>query len=112
MKKAVLEFALLAAGAAGVAFDEFGRWLSPWGWQRESLSPLLLSMRDEGLARLEVGPNGEILRVRLTVEGERAFSADAKRRSASRAGALRILSPGAPIPAPRAASVSPALQES
>lgn len=71
MKDRVLGFALRAAGSAGVAFKEFGRWLSPWGWRRDDLSPLLREMREDGLTELTEDPTGEILTVRLTERGER-----------------------------------------
>lgn len=73
MKDRVLGFALRAAGAssAGVAFKEFARWLSPWGWSRRDLSPVLRDMREEGLTE---DTSGEILEVRLTDRGEREMA--------------------------------------
>ncbi len=70
MKDRVFSFALRAAGATGVAFKEFARWLSPWGWRRRDLSPVLRAMREEGLTELSEDPTGEILEVRLTELGE------------------------------------------
>lgn len=75
MRDRVLSFALRAAGSAGIAFKEFGRWLSPWGWSRKDLSPLLREMREEGLTELTEDPEGEILAVRLTDRGEREMAA-------------------------------------
>lgn len=74
LKEKVLGFALRAAGSAGVAFKEFSRWLSPFGWTRRDLSPVLREMREEGLAELTEDPDGEILDVRLTERGEREMA--------------------------------------
>lgn len=74
MRDKVLGFALRAAGSAGVAFKEFARWLSPWGWSRRDLSPVLREMREEGLTELTEDPAGEILEVRLTDRGERELA--------------------------------------
>lgn len=74
MKDSILGFALRAAGATGVAFKEFARWLSPWGWSRKDLSPVLRDMREEGLTELIEDPAGEILEVRLTDRGEREMA--------------------------------------
>lgn len=70
MKDKVLGFALRAAGSAGIAFKEFARWLSPWGWSRRDLSPVLREMHEEGLTELTEDASGEILEVRLTELGE------------------------------------------
>ena len=69
-----------AAGGTGVAFKELARWLSPWGWNRRDLSPVLRDMREEGLAELTEDPSGEILEVRLTDRGERALAGTAAER--------------------------------
>lgn len=74
LKERVLGFALRAAGSAGVAFKEFVRWLSPFGWTRRDLSPVLRGMREEGLTELTEDPDGEILDVRLTERGEREMA--------------------------------------
>lgn len=74
MKDIILGFALRSAGATGVAFKEFARWLSPWGWSRKDLSPVLRDMREEGLTELIEDPAGEILEVRLTDRGEREMA--------------------------------------
>ena len=74
MRDKALGFALRAAGATGVAFKEFARWLSPWGWTRRDLSPVLRDMREEGLTELTEDPSGEILEVRLTDRGEREMA--------------------------------------
>ena len=74
MRDKVLGFALRAAGRTGVAFKEFARWLSPWGWSRRDLSPVLRDMREEGLTELTEDPTGEILEVRLTDRGEREMA--------------------------------------
>ncbi len=74
MKDRVLRFALRAAGETGVAFKEFARWLSPWGWSRRDLSPVLRDMREEGLTELTEDPADEILEVRLTDRGEREMA--------------------------------------
>lgn len=75
MRDRVLGFALRAAGATGVAFKEFARWLSPWGWSRRDLSPVLRDMREEGLTELTEDREGEIVEVRLTDRGERELAA-------------------------------------
>lgn len=80
VKEKVLGFALRAAGSAGVAFKEFARWLSPWGWSRKDLSPVLREMREEGLAELTENPEGEIVEVRLTDRGEREMASAASDR--------------------------------
>lgn len=82
MKDRVLGFALRAAGtsSAGVAFREFARWLSPWGWSRRDLSPVLRGMREEGLTDLTESSEGEILEVRLTDRGEREMASLSVRR--------------------------------
>lgn len=77
MKDRVLGFALRAAGSAGVAFKEFARWLSPFGWSRRDLSPVLREMREEGLTELTEDRSGEILEVRLTDRGEREMASAA-----------------------------------
>ena len=74
MRDRALGFALRAAGATGVAFKEFARWLSPWGWTRRDLSPVLRDMREEGLTELTEDPSGEILEVRVTERGEREMA--------------------------------------
>ena len=80
MRDKVLGFALRAAGATGVAFKEFVRWLSPWGWSRKDLSPVLRDMREEGLTELVEDPSGEILEVRLTDRGEREMAGTSAER--------------------------------
>lgn len=79
MKDRILSFALRSAGSAGVAFKDFARWLSPWGWSRRALSPVLRDMREEGLTELTEDPEGEILEVRLTDLGERKLASQAVR---------------------------------
>lgn len=79
MKTGVLSFALRAAGATGVAFQEFARWMSPWGWSRRDLSPVLRQLREEGLTELTEGPDGEILALRLTRKGQRQLAAQTGR---------------------------------
>ncbi len=79
MKDRVLRFALRAA-AMGIAFKEFARWLSPWGWSRRELSPVLRDMREEGLTELTEDPTGEILEVRLTDRGEREMASSSVNR--------------------------------
>ena len=79
MKTRILSFALRAAGATGVAFQEFARWMSPWGWSRRDLSPVLRDMREEGLTELNENPDGEIIAMRLTREGEREMASRATR---------------------------------
>ncbi len=74
MKDRVLGFALRAASSAGVAFKEFARWLSPFGWSRQDLPPVLRDLREEGLTELTEDPAGEILEVRLTESGERQMA--------------------------------------
>ena len=74
MRDRVLGFALRAAGATGVAFKELARWLSPWGWSRKDLSPVLRDLKEEGLAELVEDPDGEIVSVRLTDRGERELA--------------------------------------
>lgn len=80
MRDKVLRFALRAAGSTGVAFKEFVRWLSPCGWSRRGLSPVLREMRAEGLTELTEDPTGEILAVRLTDLGKREMSSAASDR--------------------------------
>ena len=81
MKDRVLSFALRAAGSRrAVAFKEFVRWLSPWGWSRKDLSPVLREMREDGLTELTEDPEGEILAVRLTDRGEREMASTASER--------------------------------
>ena len=80
MKDTILGFALRAAGATGVAFKELARWLSPWGWSRRDLSPVLREMREEGLAELTEDPEGEIVEVRLTDRGEKELASTAAER--------------------------------
>ena len=63
-----------AAGATGVAFKELARWLSPWGWSRKELSPVLRDLKEEGLAELVEDTEGEIVTVRLTDRGERELA--------------------------------------
>lgn len=70
----VLRFALRAVGSAGVAFGEFVRWLSPWGWRGRDLAPILRDMSEEGLTVLTEDPAGGILEVRLTERGERELA--------------------------------------
>lgn len=77
MKDAALRFALRAAGATGVAFDQLRRWLSPWGWGREDLAGVLRALREAGLAVLEEGADGVIVAVSLTPDGEREMAATA-----------------------------------
>lgn len=79
MKIRVLSFALRAAGATGVAFQDFARWMSPWGWSRKDLSPVLRDLEEEGLTELTEDPDGEILALRLTQRGERELAARAGR---------------------------------
>ena len=74
MKTGVLSFALRAAGATGVAFQESAPWMSPWGWSRRDLSPVLRELREEGLTELTEEPDGEILALRLTQRGEREMA--------------------------------------
>ena len=74
MRDKALGFALRAAGATGIAFKEFARWLSPWGWTRRDLSPVLRDMREEGLTALTADPSGEILEVRITDRGARQMA--------------------------------------
>lgn len=80
MKDRVLGFALRAAGSAGIAFKEFARWLSPFGWSRRDLSRLLREMREDGLTELIEDASGEILEVRLTDVGEREMASTAAER--------------------------------
>ena len=91
MKTRVLSFALRAAGATGVAFQEFARWMSPWGWSRKDLSPVLdvelddprvpvlRDLEEEGLTELTEDPHGEIVALRLTQRGERELAGRAVR---------------------------------
>jgi hypothetical protein len=79
LKTGALSFALRAAGATGVAFQEFARWMSPWGWSRRDLSPVLRELREEGLTELTEDPDGEILALRLTQKGERELAAQTSR---------------------------------
>jgi DNA-binding PadR family transcriptional regulator len=79
LKTRVLSFALRATGATGVAFQEFARWMSPWGWSRKDLSPVLRDLEEEGLTELTEDPDGEILALRLTRRGERQLAARAGR---------------------------------
>jgi hypothetical protein len=74
VNSSVLRFALKAVGSAGVAFKEFARWLSPWGWRGRDLASILRDMREEGLTELTEDPDGEILAVRLTERGERELA--------------------------------------
>lgn len=74
MRDRILGFALRAAGATGVAFKELARWLSPWGWSRKDLSPVLRDLSEEGMAELVEDPEGEIVSVRLTDRGERELA--------------------------------------
>jgi hypothetical protein len=74
LKTGILSFALRAAGATGVAFQEFARWMSPWGWSRRELSPVLRELREEGLTELTEDTYGEILALRLTQRGEREMA--------------------------------------
>lgn len=78
MKTGVLSFGLRAVGATGVAFQEFARWMSPWGWSRRDLSPVLRELR-EGLTELTEDPDGEILTLRLTQKGERKLATQTSR---------------------------------
>ncbi len=78
MKTRVLRFALRAVGATGVAFQEFAWWMSPWGWSRRDLSPVLRELR-EGLTELTEDPDGEILTLRLTQKGERKLATQTSR---------------------------------
>lgn len=50
------------------------RWLSPWGWSRRDLTPLLRDMSEDGLTELTEDPSGEILEVSLTDLGEREMT--------------------------------------
>jgi len=79
LKTRVLSFALRAAGATGVAFQEFARWMSPWGWSRKDLSPVLRDLEEEGLTELTEDPDGEIVALRLTQRGERELAGRAVR---------------------------------
>jgi DNA-binding PadR family transcriptional regulator len=79
LRTRVLSFALRAAGATGVAFQEFARWMSPWGWSRKDLSPVLRDLEEEGLTELTEDPEGEILALRLTQRGERELAGRAGR---------------------------------
>ena len=79
MKTRVLSFALRAAGATGVAFQDFARWMSPWGWSRKDLSPVLRDLEEEGLTELTEDPEGEIVALRLTQRGERELAGRAVR---------------------------------
>ncbi len=79
LKEKVLGFALRAAGATGVAFKEFARWLSPFGWSRRDLPTVLRELREEGLTELAEDASGEILEVRLTDLGEREMASQAFR---------------------------------
>ncbi len=74
LKIRALSFALRAAGATGVAFQEFARWMSPWGWSRRDLTPVLRELGEEGLTELTEDPDGEILALRLTQKGEREMA--------------------------------------
>jgi DNA-binding PadR family transcriptional regulator len=79
LRTRVLSFALRAAGATGVAFQEFARWMSPWGWSRKDLSPVLRDLEEEGLTELTEDREGEILALRLTQRGERELAGRAGR---------------------------------
>ena len=79
MKTRVLRFALRAVGATGVAFQEFARWMSPWGWSRRDLSPVLRELREEGLTELTENSDGDILPLRLTQNVERELAAQTSR---------------------------------
>ena len=79
MRTRVLSFALRAAGATGVAFKDFARWMSPWGWSRRDLTPVLRDLEKEGLTELTEDPDGEILALRLTRRGERELASRATR---------------------------------
>jgi hypothetical protein len=73
-RQAVLEFALRAAGTAGVAFEEFARWLSPWGYPRDELEATLLDEARRGTVELIRGPKGIRLSLGLTSLGERLLN--------------------------------------
>jgi hypothetical protein len=73
LRESAFRFALRAAGAAGVAYEEFRSWLSPWGWTREDLEPLLRAESLAGTVELTEGPLG-IVRLRLTPTSERLFA--------------------------------------
>jgi hypothetical protein len=79
MKTGALGFALRAAGATVVAFQEFARWMSPWGWSRRDLSPVLRGLREEDLTELTEDLDGKILALRLTQRGQRALAAQSSR---------------------------------
>jgi hypothetical protein len=53
--------------------------MSPWGWSRRDLSPVLRTLREEGLTELAEDPDGEILALRLTRKGERELAAQTGR---------------------------------
>jgi hypothetical protein len=53
--------------------------MSPWGWSRKDLSPVLRDLKEEGLTELTEDPDGEILALRLTRRGEREMAARAGR---------------------------------
>jgi DNA-binding PadR family transcriptional regulator len=53
--------------------------MSPWGWSRRDLSPVLRELRKEGLTELTEDPDGEILTLRLTQKGERELAAQTSR---------------------------------
>jgi hypothetical protein len=74
LRESAFRFALLAAGVAGVAYEEFRYWLYPWGWTREDLERLLRSESRSGTVELFEGPKG-IVRLRLTALGERLLAA-------------------------------------
>lgn len=79
VKEKILGFALRSAGATGVAFKEFARWLSPFGWSRRDLPPRLRKMSEDGLTELTEDESGEILEVRLTDLGEREMASQTRR---------------------------------
>jgi hypothetical protein len=79
LKTRVLRFALRAVGATGVAFQEFAWWMSPWGWSRRDLSPVLRELREERLTELTEKSDGEILTLRLTQKVERELAAQTSR---------------------------------
>jgi len=68
------KFRAAGGGGTGIAFKEFARWLSPFGWSRRDLPPVLRELREEGLAELKEDASGEILEVRVTDLGERELA--------------------------------------
>jgi hypothetical protein len=56
-----------------VAFEEFSRWLSPWGYLREEIEAALGAEAARGTVELARSAAG-ILRLKLTPLGERTLS--------------------------------------